>query len=93
MLKEYLERHPGRVEEIIKYTKEGRLEWGATYNQPYEGLYSGESLVRQLYFGRKWLKKILPGCDTHVAWNIDVPGRTLQMPQILHKSGVKFFDN
>ncbi|MFC1726278.1 glycosyl hydrolase-related protein [candidate division KSB1 bacterium] len=90
MLKEYLQRHPERKSEIQKYTSEGRLEWGATYNQPYEGMYSGESLIRQLYFGRKWLKKTLPGCDTRTAWNIDVPGRTLQMPQILKKSGVDY---
>ena len=57
MLKEYLERHPGRVDDIIRFTKEGRLEWGATYNQPYEGMYSGESLVRQLFFGQKVVKK------------------------------------
>lgn len=33
-LKEYLERHPDRYEEILKFTREGRLEWGATYVQP-----------------------------------------------------------
>ncbi len=90
MLKEYITRHPERIPEIHKYTSEGRLEWGATYNQPYEGLQSGEALIRQLYFGRKWIKKILPGCDARVAWNLDVPGRTLQMPQILKKSGVDY---
>jgi len=90
MLKEYITRHPERIPDINKYTTEGRLEWGATYNQPYEGLNSGEALIRQLYFGRKWLKKILPGCDARVAWNLDVPGRTLQMPQILKKSGVDY---
>lgn len=90
MLKEYLERHPERLEEIAKYTRQGRLEWGASYNQPYEGMYFGESLIRQFYFGRKWIKKILPGCDSRTAWNLDVPGRTLQMPQIMKKSGVNY---
>ena len=90
MLQEYLSRHPDKKELIHQFTKEGRLEWGATYNQPYEGMYSGESLIRQLYFGRKWIKKTLPGCDSRLAWNLDVPGRTLQMPQILKKSGVNY---
>ncbi len=40
-LMEYLERHPDRREEIYRLTKEGRFEWGATYNQPYESLLSG----------------------------------------------------
>jgi alpha-mannosidase len=90
MLKEYTGRHPDRIPEINKFTLERRLEFGATYNQPYEGLLSGEALIRELYFGRKWMKKILPGYDPRVAWNPDVPGRTLQMAQILKKSGVDY---
>jgi hypothetical protein len=90
MLEEYLARHPERKEEIRQLTKEGRLGWGATYNQPYESLYSGESLIRGLYFGRKWLKQVLPECDTVTAWTVDVPGRALQFQQILNKAGVKY---
>lgn len=90
MLDEYLSRHPEKLKEIIRFTKEKRLEWGAGFNQPYEGMYSGESLVRQFYFGRKWLRKILPGCDSRVAFNVDVPGRTLQMAQIMKRSGVRY---
>ena len=56
-LMEYLERHPERRDEILRFTREGRLEWGATFNQPYESLLSGEQLVRETYLGRKWLKK------------------------------------
>ncbi len=89
-LREYLLRHPDSYNEILKYTREGRLEWGATYKQPYEAMYYGESLIRQTYLGRKWLKKTLPGCDFKVYWNEDVPGRSLQMAQILSKSGVPY---
>ena len=89
-LREYLERHPERYDDILRYTKEGRLEWGATYNMPYESMYDGESLIRQMYLGQKWLKKTLPGCSFLTAWSVDVPGRALQMPQILAKSGVKY---
>lgn len=89
-LMEYLQRHPDRKGEIAELTRQGRLEWGATYNQPYESLESGEMLVRQAYYGRKWLRKALPGCDSTAAWNPDVPGRSIQMPQILHKAGIKY---
>jgi alpha-mannosidase len=89
-LREYLQRHPGSIQEILKYTREGRLEWGATYKQPYESMYDGESLIRQTYLGRKWLKKTLPGCDFKTYWNEDVPGRSLQMAQILSKSGIPY---
>ncbi|MEO8174691.1 MAG: glycoside hydrolase family 38 C-terminal domain-containing protein, partial [Sediminibacterium sp.] len=91
-LKEYLNRHPDRYNEILQRTKEGRLEWGATYNCPYESMYDGEALIRETYLGRKWLKKMLPGCDFITAWNVDVPARALQMPQILAKAGVKYLN-
>lgn len=87
-LMEYLEVFPERKDEIIKRGKEGRMKWGATYNQPYEGLSSGEQLVRQSYFGRKWILENMEGCNDRTAFNIDVPGRTMQMPQILAKSGI-----
>jgi alpha-mannosidase len=89
-LAEYLERHPDRAEEIGRLTREGRMEWGATYNQPYESLLSGEQLVRQAYFGRLWLKKTFPGADAKVYFNPDVPGRAAQMPQILAKAGIPY---
>ncbi|MBI5009480.1 MAG: alpha-mannosidase, partial [Bacteroidia bacterium] len=89
-LREYLLRHPDSWSEILKYTKEGRLDWGATYKQPYESMYDGESLIRQTYLGRKWLKKTLPGCDFRTYWNEDVPGRSLQMAQILSKAGIPY---
>jgi alpha-mannosidase len=89
-LMEYLERHPDRRDEIARYTREGRMEWGATFNQPYESLLSGEQLIRETYFGRKWLKKNFSGCDARVYFNPDVPGRTLQMQQVLSKAGIPY---
>jgi len=89
-LREYLVSHPDSRDEILKYTKEGRLDWGATYKQPYESMYDGESLIRQTYLGRKWLRKTLPGCDFKTYWNEDVPGRSLQMAQILSKAGIPY---
>lgn len=88
-LMEVLDAEPSRKAEIEKLYKEQRFTWGATYNQPYEGLESGEQLARQIYYGRKWVKKNFDGVDDITAYNIDVPGRTWQMPQILAKGGVK----
>ena len=89
-LMEYLERHPDKKADILRFTKEGRMEWGATFNQPYESLLSGEQLVRQTVYGRRWIKKNLPGCDALVYFNPDVPGRSLQMQQILSKAGIPY---
>jgi len=89
-LMEYLERHPERADEVARLTREGRMEWGATFNQPYESLYSGEQLIRQAYFGRRWIRKNIPGADARVYFNPDVPGRAAQMPQILAKAGIPY---
>jgi alpha-mannosidase len=89
-LMEYLERHPDRRDEIARLTRDGRLEWGATFNQPYESLLSGEQLVREVYFGRRWIMKNLPGCDARVYFSPDVPGRSMQMPQVLAKAGIPY---
>ncbi|MHC4348377.1 MAG: glycoside hydrolase family 38 N-terminal domain-containing protein [Planctomycetota bacterium] len=88
-LREYLQRHPERKARIAKYMRQGRLTWGASYNAPYEEMYGGEALVRQFHQGRLWLTREFPDSDTVTYWNVDVPGRTLQMPQILAKSGVR----
>lgn len=87
---EYIGRHPDRADEVARLTREGRMEWGATFNQPYESLLSGEQLVRETYFGRLWLKRTFPGADARVYFNPDVPGRAAQMPQILAKAGIPY---
>ena len=89
-LMEYLERHPERKEQIQQFAKEGRFEWGATFNEPFETLFPNESLVRQLYYGRRWFRKTFPDCDVRAAWSPDVPARAFQMPQILSKAGVPY---
>jgi alpha-mannosidase len=75
-LMEVLEEVPSERERIIKAFQSGQFTWGATFNQPYEGLESGEQLVRQSYLGRKWIKDNLPGMDALAAYNVDVPGRS-----------------
>jgi len=89
-LYEYIDRHPDRLAEIAKYTREGRLEWGATYNQPYEGLYDGEALIREVYYGKKKLQRLIPGATFNCAWSEDVPGRSMQTAQIFAKAGIPY---
>ncbi len=89
-LMEAIEESPESRQGIIDSYKSGNFTWGATLTQPYEGLESGEQLVRQTYFGRKWIKDNLPGMDAQVAYNIDVPGRSLQVPQIFSKAGIDY---
>ena len=89
-IEEFLERHPELKEEIFQLTLNGNFDWGATYNQAYESLLSGEQLVREVYHGAKRIRKMIPGVSARVAYNVDVPGRALQMPQILSKAEVPY---
>lgn len=88
MVEEYLQRHPERKTDLITLIDQGKITVGATYIQPYEEMYSGEALARQFYHGKKWLKQELNGYNANTYWNVDVPGRTLQMPQLMAKAGV-----
>jgi alpha-mannosidase len=89
-LMEVLEDSPENKQRLIDTYKLGNFEWGATFNQPYEGFESAEQLVRQSYLGRRWIKKNVPGMDAVVAYNIDVPGRSIQVPQLFKKSGIDY---
>jgi len=90
MLREYMERHPNAQEKIAELLNRKLLSVGATYNCPYEDMYGAEDLVRQLYLGKLWVKRNFNGYDSKVYWNVDVPGKTMQFPQILKKAGVDY---
>lgn len=89
MIKEFIERHPDKKELVREMLTDGRISCGSTYIQPYEEMYSGEALARQFYFGAKWLKDEF-GYIADVYWNEDVPGRSLQMMQLMRKAGTKY---
>jgi alpha-mannosidase len=89
MIKEFIQRHPDRKEGITRLLMNGQISCGASYIQPYEEMYSGEALARQFYFGTGWLKQVF-NYHANTYWNPDVPGRTLQMPQLLSKAGTKY---
>ncbi len=89
MIREYLGRHPESKAQIIQLLKDGRITCGSTYQMPYEEMYSGEALVRQFYLGARWVRENLDGYSPDTYWNPDVPGRTMQMAQIMAKSGTR----
>ena len=88
MIREFFQRHPDKKPLLKQMFADGRLSCGSTFIQPYEEMYSGEALARQFYFGAKWLKDEF-NYDATVYWNEDVPGRTLQMAQLMRKAGTK----
>lgn len=85
------EEAPDVYEEIKKLIKEGRWECeGAMWVEADCNLTSGESLVRQVLYGKQFFKQEF-GVDNRVLWLPDVFGYSAAMPQILRKSGVDWF--
>lgn len=87
----FKEEQPEAYERIKKYVKEGRWEVeGAMWLEADCNLSSGESLVRQIFHGKKFMKDEF-GVDSHILWLPDVFGYSAALPQILQKSGVDKF--
>ncbi len=85
------EEAPELYEEIKKMIKAGRWEVeGAMWVEADCNLTSGESLVRQVMYGKNFFKDEF-GVDTKILWLPDVFGYSAALPQILKKSGVDWF--
>ena len=85
------EECPDIYEKIIAKVKEGRWEVeGAMWLEADCNLCSGESLIRQVLHGKRFMKEEF-GVDSKTLWLPDVFGYSAALPQILKKSGVKNF--
>ena len=80
-----------KFEKIKERVKEGRLEVvGGMWIEPDLNCTSGESLVRQRLYGQRYyLEKF--GKLSEIGWLSDCFGFNWTLPQILRKSGAKFF--
>ena len=85
------EEAPEKYEELKQLVRKGRWEpEGAMYVEPDCNLTSGESLVRQLLFGKRFFREEF-GIESKTLFLPDVFGYSAALPQILRKSGVENF--
>jgi len=85
------ENYPALYKKIKKAVKDKRWEvQGAMWVEPDMNITSGESLVRQCLYGKKFFKDEF-GTDVRNLWLPDVFGYSAALPQILKKSGVDIF--
>jgi len=76
-------------EEVRKLVREGRWEVvGGSWVECDCIMVSGEGLVRQFLWGKRWLRK--HGLDTDVAWFPDSFGFPSSLPKILAGCGMKY---
>jgi alpha-mannosidase len=87
----FVERYPEMVPEFKKFIEEGRLEIvGGMDVMPDVNMPCGESLVRQILYGKGYFRRAL-GVDVKVGWLLDTFGHHAQMPQILRLAGIESF--
>ncbi|QGH33636.1 alpha-mannosidase [Gracilibacillus salitolerans] len=83
--------YPEIYQEVKERIKSGEWEiTGGMWIEPDTNLPSGESLVRQLLFGKRFMKEEFD-VDSKVVWLPDVFGYSWALPQIMKKSGIEYF--
>lgn len=85
------EDYPELFEQVKKRIEEGRWEiTGGMWVEADTNLPSGESLVRQFLYGKQYIREEF-GKETKLVWLPDVFGYSAALPQIMKKSGMKYF--
>ena len=91
LYKNLKEEAPEVYEEVKARIREGRWECeGSMWVEADCNLSSGESLVRQVLYGKNYFLREF-GVENRVLWLPDVFGYSAALPQILRKSGVDWF--
>jgi alpha-mannosidase len=85
------QKYPAMFQEIQQRVKEGRWEViGGMWVEPDLNMPDGESLVRQILYGKRYFKQKF-GKDINIGWNPDSFGYNWQLPQIYKRSGIDYF--
>jgi hypothetical protein len=88
-IENYIQQRPKeKVRELMDLVRKGRVEVGAWYLQ-LSDCFGHEELIRALYPARALVRKY--GIPVTCAMNNDVTGWSWASPQILSKSGVRYF--
>lgn len=85
------EDYPEIYEQVKDRIAEGNWEiTGGMWVEPDTNVPSGESLVRQFLYGKRFIREEF-GKDTTLVWLPDVFGYSAAFPQIMKKCGMKYF--
>ena len=83
------EDYPEIYEQVKEKIAQGRWEiTGGMWVEPDTNIPSGESLVRQFVYGKRFIREEF-GKETHLVWLPDVFGYSAAFPQFRQKSGMK----
>ncbi|MDH7513591.1 MAG: glycoside hydrolase family 38 C-terminal domain-containing protein [Clostridiales bacterium] len=89
---EAVEKHyPELFQKIREKVEAGTwIPVGGMWVEPDLNMPDGESLARQLLYGKRYFREKF-GLDITVGWNPDSFGHSFQLPQILSKAGIKYY--
>ena len=89
---EYLKQwYPQVFDRVKAGVREGKFyPDGAVWVESDTNIPSGESLIRQTVWGKRWYRRELD-TDSRMAWMPDTFGFSAALPQILKKCGVPYF--
>lgn len=83
--------YPAVYERVRERIAEGRWETeGGMWVEADCNLTSGESLVRQFLYGKRFFREQF-GTDNRILWLPDVFGYSAALPQIMKKAGIDYF--
>ena len=86
IIEDLLKAYPDYEPKVAKLIRDGNLTIGPYYCQPDWKLTYGESLFRNLEYGRKDMEKF--GRTTNIGWLVDTFGHISQGPQIHDQFGI-----
>lgn len=85
--------YPELYERVKKAVSDGKIiVEGGMYVESDTNIPSGENLVRQFIFGKKFIKDEF-GKESEILWLPDIFGCSASIPQIMKKCGVNYFIN
>lgn len=85
--------YPDLYQEVKKAVKNGNIiVEGGMYVESDANILSGESLIRQFIFGKKFIKEEF-GTESEIFWLPDSFGMTASLPQIMKGCEIKYFLN
>lgn len=89
VIRMYLEKHPEKTGTFKQLVEDGKIELLGGMSIPDLNMCNGESLVRNLNFGRDYYNDTF-GVKPQIASMIDAFGLCAQLPQVLRQSGYSY---
>lgn len=83
--------HPALYEQVLGLIEKGSIVLeGGVYVEGDSNMPSGESLIRQVTYGRRFFKERF-NVDSRLVWQPDVFGFSAALPQIYKSCGIRYF--